>query len=75
MCQGDVSVDTFWRGQGGVSWVCHGDVSGDTLLAVCQRIRPRDTRRAAEAGPWRKAAGGSRIRDTHMEEIYVYIGS
>ena len=42
---------------------------------VCQEIRPRDTRRAAEAGPWRKAAGGSRIRDTHMEEIYVYIGS
>ena len=60
--------------------MCHGDVSPDTLLSrgagdVCQRIRPRDTRRAAEAGPWRKAAGGSRIRDTHMEEIYVYIGS
>ena len=61
-------------------WIRPRDTHPDTLMSrgagdVCQRIRPRDTHRAAEASQWRKAAGGSRIRDTHMEEIYVYIGS
>ena len=64
VCHGDVSGE-----------VCQGDVFGDTLLAVCQRIRPPDTRPDTRRESCGKMCQEIRPRDTKGDKgMYIDMG-